>query len=69
MKHAPNTPSATILPAQPANGLTAGLDWAKDDHAVCVVDATGAVAERFTIEHTSAGLRALVRGLGKCRLR
>ena len=45
MKHAPNDPTLPNdhgdRPAarrQPG-GLTAGLDWAKDDHVVCVVDA------------------------------
>ena len=65
MKHALNDPSATSLPAQPANGLTAGLDWAKDDHVVCVVDGAGAVRDRFTIEHTASALAALVRRLTK----
>ncbi len=62
MKHALNEPSATSLAAQPVNGLTAGLDWAKDDHVVCVMDADGAVVDRFTVEHTTSGLRGLVRG-------
>jgi transposase len=73
MKHALNNPTVTrsmsALPPQPPSGLTAGLDWAKDDHVVCVVDAAGAVHDRFTIAHTAAGLSALVRrlqGLG-CR--
>ena len=42
----------------------AGIDWAKDDHVVAVVDAAGRVVERFTVAHTSAGLRELVRRLG-----
>ena len=29
------------LPEEPANGLTCGIDWARDDHAVSVVDARG----------------------------
>ena len=53
-----------MAPAAP-NGLTAGLDWAKDDHVICVVDATGAVRDRFEIPHTGAGLTALVRRLAK----
>ena len=60
MQHAPNQPSTTSLAAQPLNGLTAGLDWAKDDHAVCVVDGVGEVIVRFTVEHTATGLRAVV---------
>lgn len=64
-KHAPNTPSVTNLPAVAPNGLTAGLDWAKDDHVLCVVDSTGTVRDRFTVEHTSAGLTKLVARLAK----
>ena len=65
MKHAPNTPVVTNLPVVAPNGLTAGLDWAKEDHVICVVDATGAVRDRFSVEHTSAGLTQLVRRLAK----
>lgn len=65
MKHAPNNPRATTLPKSPPAGLTAGLDWAKDDHAVCVVGDNGEVRERFTVEHTSAGLAGLTRRLAK----
>jgi len=65
MKHAPNTPSVTNLPAMAPQGLTAGLDWAKDDHVICVVDSTGAVRDRFSIEHTGVGLEQLVRRLAK----
>jgi transposase len=54
-----------ILPATPPGGVTAGLDWASTDHAVCVVDHTGDVVDRFTIAHTAAGLAALVRRLSK----
>jgi transposase len=72
MKHAPNTPTSTsttgtqsALPRTAPGGLTAGLDWAKDDHVVCVLDADGDVRDRFTVEHTSTGLAGLVRRLGK----
>ncbi len=65
MKHAPNTVERTSLAVRPVNGLTAGLDWASDDHAVCVVDAAGAVQARFTVEHTATGLQTLVRRLAK----
>jgi transposase len=43
--------------------VCAGVDWAKDDHAVCVVDAEGEVLDRFTVEHTAAGLKRLIRRL------
>lgn len=65
MKHALNTDDQTSLTPQPTNGMTAGLDWAKDDHAVCVIDAAGEVLDRFTIDHTAHGLRTLVRRLSK----
>ena len=70
MKHAPEhttgTNVAIRLPAAPPGGLTAGLDWARDDHVVCVVDtSSGAVRDRFTVEHTAAGLSAAVIRLTK----
>lgn len=42
---------------------TAGIDWASADHAVAVVDHRGYQVERFTISHTTTGLRELVRRL------
>jgi transposase len=47
------------LPEEPAGGVTAGIDWARDDHAVSVVDARGREIRRCTIEHSAAGLREL----------
>jgi transposase len=35
------------------------VDWAKDDHAVCVVGEQGEVVDRFTVEHTAAGLKRM----------
>ena len=61
MQHA----SKTTLPATGPGHRTAGVDWARDDHAVAVVDAGGQVVERFTVAHTAAGLRDLVRRLAK----
>ena len=52
MKSARNT-----LPMEPANGVTCGIDWASDDHAVSIVDAHGREILRCTIEHSDAGLR------------
>jgi transposase len=43
----------------------AGVDWAKDDHAVCVVGDQGEALDRFTVTHDAAGLQALVRRLLK----
>jgi transposase len=42
---------------------TAGVDWAKDDHAVCVVGHQGQVLARFSVAHDAAGLRTMVRRL------
>jgi len=50
-----------FLPDQPANGLTAGIDWARDDHALAIVDARGKQIYRDTVEHSDAGLRALLK--------
>ena len=39
--------------------VTAGVDWAKDDHVACVVGDQGEVLERFTVRHDADGLRQL----------
>ena len=62
MQHAPTT-----LPDAPANGVTAGIDWARDDHAVAVVDSAGRQVRRFTVAHSGAGLRELVAELTAAR--
>ena len=41
----------------------AGIDWALEGHAVCVIDDHGTVLERIEVEHSGAGLAALVRKL------
>jgi len=43
----------------------AGLDWAVHTHAVCVIDASGAVRDRFEIAHDRQGLAELMRRLGR----
>jgi len=42
-----------------------GIDWAAETHAVCVMDAGGAIAAEFTIEHSADGIAALVRRLAR----
>lgn len=37
----------------------AGLDWASRSHAVCIIDDTGTVLERFEVTHDAAGLHEL----------
>jgi transposase len=41
----------------------AGVDWSWSEHAVCVIDETGAATERFTVKHSAAGLARLVTAL------
>ena len=55
MKSARNT-----LPMEPVNGVTCGIDWARDDHAVSIVDDHGREIVRSTVEHNAAGLRELL---------
>jgi hypothetical protein len=54
-----------MLEAQPANGLTCGIDWARDDHAIAIVDERGRQVHRSTVEHSAAGLRELVAVLAR----
>jgi transposase len=65
MKSASNTQINTTLPQEPPGGVTAGVDWARDDHAVSVVDVRGREVARCTVVHNAAGLRELVAFLGR----
>src|SRR5437867_112206 len=38
---------------------TGGVDWASDNHVVCVVDNDGDAVQRITVAHTAAGLRRM----------
>jgi transposase len=38
----------------------AGVDWAKDDHAVCIVGTEGEALQRFMVTHDRAGLKDMV---------
>jgi len=40
--------------------VTAGIDWASEDHAVAVVDDQGRPVDRFSVAHTAPELRRLV---------
>lgn len=46
-----------------AGSVTAGVDWAQEDHAVAVVDSAGEAVARFSVPHSRAGLVELVRRL------
>lgn len=41
----------------------AGLDWASQSHAVCIIDAQGTIRERLDVAHNAAGLMQLQRRL------
>jgi transposase len=43
--------------------LFVGLDWAKAEHAICVVDQNGRVQARLDVAHTAVGLEQLLREL------
>jgi transposase len=49
----------SIDPSTTAVRVTAGVDWAKDDHAVCVAGGQGEVLDRFTVAHDAAGLKRM----------
>lgn len=36
-----------------------GIDWASEEHAVCVLDDRGRVVDRFTIAHSADGFERL----------
>ena len=57
--------ASSTLPDQPPNDVTAGVDWARDDHAVSIVDWRGREVDRATVEHTAAGLRDLLAVLAR----
>jgi transposase len=45
-----------------------GVDWAKDDHAVCVLGDQGEVLDRFTVAHDAAGLKRMSARLLRARV-
>jgi transposase len=61
----------STLESMPTGPVFAGVDWASVDHAVCVIDAAGAVLWRHTVSHSRAGLtrlRARLAELGVTRV-
>jgi transposase len=42
-----------------------GIDWASAAHAVCVIDETGAVVDRFEVPHDAKGLAQMLRRLAR----
>jgi transposase len=51
--------------ALPEAQVFTGIDWAAAAHAVCVMNAAGKVVAEFTIEHSAAGITALIRRLAR----
>jgi transposase len=49
-----------------AGRVTAGIDWASEEHAVAVVDDQGRPVDRFSVRHTAPELRRLVTRLHRC---
>lgn len=52
-----------------AETITCGIDWARDDHAISIVDTRGREIRRATIEHNAAGLRELLELLSRADAR
>ena len=42
-----------------------GIDWAAENHSVCVMDAAGKIETQFTIEHSADGIATLIRRLAR----
>ena len=59
MQHDTPTTSPAADPTHPPTRL-AGIDWATDTHALCIVDAHGEVLRELTTAADAAGLRRLV---------
>jgi transposase len=53
------------LAEEPPGDVTCGIDWARDDHAVSVVNARGREICRCSVEHSAAGLRELIAVLAR----
>ena len=60
-----NTEPPPSLSEVAVNDVTGGIDWARDDHAVSVLDGRGREVARTMVEHTAAGLRDLTGFLGR----
>jgi len=52
-----------------SNNIFVGLDWAARSHAVCVVDESGRILERFELTHDRDGLSELRRRLSRFNAR
>ncbi|GAA1990068.1 IS110 family transposase [Microbacterium pumilum] len=57
--------ASNILPFQPRDTVTVGIDWARDDHVIAVVDQTGREVDRRVIAHSDAGIHELLKLLDR----
>src|SRR5680860_1316928 len=55
----------SVTPEAVPARVCAGIDWAKDDHAIAIIGHDGEILDRFAVDHDAAGLKALVRRLLK----
>jgi hypothetical protein len=51
-----------------SGGRFAGVDWASEEHAVCVVDERGRIVQGRRYRHDEPGIRALCAGLVRLRV-
>jgi hypothetical protein len=51
-----------------SDGRFAGVDWASEEHAVCVVDERGRILEGRRYRHSEPGIRALCARLVRLRV-
>ena len=51
-----------------SDGRFAGVDWASEEHAVCVVDERGRILEGRRYGHNEPGIRALCARLVRLRV-
>src|SRR5664279_288177 len=60
--HCCNSEETTMIVAEEPTGarVCGGVDWAKDDNAVCIVGAQGEALQRFMVTHDRSGLKDLV---------
>jgi hypothetical protein len=54
-----------VVAGRTPGGLTAGIDRASEDHAVCIVDGAGQAVSRFWVGHLAQGLRELVQRVAR----
>jgi len=52
-----------------SDGRFAGVDWAREEHAVCVVDEHGRIVEGRRYRHNESGIRALCSRLVRLKVK